>query len=83
MNEIAVSGGAVLCPDGRRREVTYCALCRHSRYFVVGGKQIASPALTCCTVVRAAEKVDVTKASFVGCAEKYGDGFSSVGNIIS
>ncbi|HJJ47502.1 MAG TPA: hypothetical protein O0X39_00720 [Methanocorpusculum sp.] len=83
MNEIPVNSGSVICTDGKKRDVSYCALCRHSRYFVVGGKQVPSPALACCSIVRADKRVDSTRASFVGCAEKCGDGFSNVGNIIS
>jgi hypothetical protein len=83
MNEIAVTKGRLTCTDGQHRDTTYCALCRHSRYFIIDGKRVPSPALACCTIVRAADRIDVTQASAVGCAETSGDGFSNVGNIIS
>ena len=83
MNEREIKNGFVICSDGVRREALYCTLCRHSRYFITEGRRVPSPALACCSVVRASEKVDAAHASLVGCAEDAGDGFSNVGNIIS
>lgn len=82
-NEIPVSGGSLQCTDGRRVTPEKCRFCMHSRYFVIDGVSHRSPALAFCLRERVCEEVEVSWATAVGCAERRGDGYASVGNILS
>lgn len=83
VTERIVSNGKVLCTDGRCISVEQCRFCIHSRYFVVNSVSKKSPALAFCNRERVTEEVDFMRASKIGCAENKGDGYSSIGNIIS
>ena len=83
MNEISVRAGKLMCTDGRTVTPDRCRFCLHSRYFVVDGVQERSPALAFCLRERATKEVEVLRATAVGCADERGDGYSSIGNIIS
>lgn len=82
LTERRISAGIVICSDGTKKEILYCRMCRHARWFIVNGKQVKSPSLAYCMKERA-DNADITKATIVGCAENCGDGFSSIANIIS
>ncbi|MCZ0862317.1 hypothetical protein [Methanocorpusculum vombati] len=82
-NEIPVSGGSLRCTDGQMVTPEKCRFCMHSRYFVIDGVSHRSPALAFCLRERVCEEVEVSRATAVGCAERRGDGYASVGNILS
>ena len=82
-HEIPIKDKQLTCTDGVKRDIMYCRMCRHSRYFIVDGKQERSPALAFCLRERVDKPVSLEKATAVGCVESAGDGFSSVTNIIS
>lgn len=82
-SEIPVENGRLRCTDGRMVTPEKCRFCMHSRYFVIDGVSHRSPALAFCLRERVCEEVAYAKASVVGCAERRGDGYSSVGNILS
>ena len=82
-NEIVVTAGKLPCTDGRTVTPEKCRFCMHSRYFVIAGVRERSPALAFCLRERTTKEIDVTKATAVGCAEERGDGYASIGNIIS
>ena len=83
VNEITVSGGTLICTDGKKVTTDRCRFCMHSRYFVIDGIQEKSPALAFCQIERVTKTPDYKRATAVGCAEKRGDGYASIGNIIS
>ncbi|MDV0441624.1 hypothetical protein [Methanorbis furvi] len=83
VNEISVQQGKLRCTDGTSVTPEKCRFCLHSRYFVIAGVAERSPALAFCLRERTTKEIDVTKASAVGCAEERGDGYASIGNIIS
>lgn len=81
--EILISNGMLRCTDGSMITPEKCRFCMHSRSFVVGGKKERSPALAFCLRERTVKPVDYMKATAVFCAESRGDGYASIGNIIS
>ncbi|MDO5843791.1 MAG: hypothetical protein Q4Q53_01420 [Methanocorpusculum sp.] len=83
VTERLVSNGKVLCTDGRCISVERCRFCVHSRYFVVDNVSQKSPALAFCNRERVTKEAEFMRASKVGCAESRGDGYTSIGNIIS
>lgn len=83
VNEFPVSGGFLICTNGSRVTPETCRFCMHSRYFVINGVQERSPALAFCLKERVTKEVDVKRSTAVGCAEGRGDGYSSIGNILS
>jgi hypothetical protein len=82
-NEIPVTGDHLRCTDGRIVTPEKCRFCIHSRYFVIEGVVERSPALAFCLRERVCKRVDFARATVVGCAEEYGDGYASVGNVLS
>ena len=82
-NEIPVVKGQLLCPDGRSVSPDICRFCLHSRYFIIRGVRMRSPALAFCLRERVVENPDTGAAEAVGCAAKKGCGYSNIGNIIS
>lgn len=83
VTELFVSDKKVLCTDGKFVSLEKCRFCIHSRYFVVDGVSKRSPSLAFCNRERVTEEVDFMRATKVGCAEMRGDGYSSIGCIIS
>ncbi|MDD4133334.1 MAG: hypothetical protein PHT86_05575 [Methanocorpusculum sp.] len=83
VNEFPVSGGFLICTNGSLVTPETCRFCMHSRYFVINGVQERSPALAFCLKERVTKEVDVKRSTAVGCAEGRGDGYSSIGNILS
>ncbi|HJJ42283.1 MAG TPA: hypothetical protein O0W90_03075 [Methanocorpusculum sp.] len=83
MNEIKVKDEMLICTDGRKINIEKCRFCIHSRYFIINGRAEKSPSLAYCNIQRVTKEADFRKADAVGCAEMRGDGFSSIGNIIS
>ncbi|MDR3102504.1 MAG: hypothetical protein LBU24_04710 [Methanocalculaceae archaeon] len=83
VNETLVMDGRLRCTNGRIVTPETCRFCMHSRYFIINGTACRSPALAFCLRERAGKEVEVTRAAAVGCAEERGDGYASIGNIIS
>jgi hypothetical protein len=75
--------GRVQCLPDKKEPVENCSFCIHCREFEVGGKFVKSPSLAYCTKCRITEKVDLSKAEAVKCADRQGGGFHSITNIIS
>ena len=82
-NELPVTDGHLRCTDGRMVTPEKCRFCMHSRYFVIDGVAERSPALAFCLRERVCKEVAFSRATAVGCAETRGDGYASVGNILS
>jgi hypothetical protein len=80
---IPVIQGKVQCLAEKKEPVENCGFCTHSREFKVQGRFITSPALLYCTKCRVTEKVDFNKAESVKCADRQGEGFHSITNLIS
>ncbi|HJJ90682.1 MAG TPA: hypothetical protein O0W88_02350 [Methanocorpusculum sp.] len=83
MDEILVSNGILRCTDGKIVTPERCRFCMHSRYFVINGISHRSSALAFCQRERVCKEIDVSRATIVGCAEKHGDGYANIGNILS
>lgn len=80
---LTVQKGAVPCQPDRDEDLDHCRFCVFSRYFQVKGEWIKSPALAFCAVHRATDKVDFTRVEAVKCADRRGEGFRSILNVIS
>jgi hypothetical protein len=80
---LPVIKGKVQCLQEKREPVENCSFCIHCREFKVGERFIKSPSLAYCTKCRITERVDLTKAVEVKCADRQGGGFHSITNIIS
>jgi len=79
---LPVRGGRVQCLPDKEETIDHCRFCVYSRYFRVGGRYIKSPALAYCTVHRATGEVDLKQVDAVKCADKRGEGYRSMMNII-
>ena len=79
---LPVKEGRVQCLPGREETIEHCRFCVYSRYFRVGGRYIKSPALAYCLRHRATEEVDLKRVEAVKCADKRGEGYRSMMNII-
>ena len=66
----------------KREPVEYCRLCIHSREFKVKGQYVKSPSLAYCVKCRVTENVDLSTVQAVRCADREGEGFHSITNII-
>ncbi|MFA4877763.1 MAG: hypothetical protein WC586_10140 [Methanoregula sp.] len=75
--------GRVQCLPDKKEPLENCSFCVHCREFRVGGRFIKSPSLAYCTKCRITEKVDLSKADAVKCADRQRGGFHSITNIIS
>lgn len=77
-----VKAGRVPCLPGKDETIEHCRFCVHSRYFRVGGEFVKSPALAYCLRHRACGEVDLKKVEAVKCADRSGEGYRSMMNII-
>lgn len=75
--------GTVQCRPDKREPLENCGFCIYCREFRVEGKFVKSPSLAYCTKCRITERVDYAKADAVTCADRQGEGFHSITNIIS
>jgi hypothetical protein len=80
---LPVKKGHVQCLQDKREPVENCGFCIHCREFRVGTRFVRSPSLAYCTKCRITERVDYAKAEAVKCADRQGEGFHSITNIIS
>ncbi|WP_321506843.1 hypothetical protein [uncultured Methanoregula sp.] len=80
---IPVIKGRVQCLPDKKEPLENCSFCVHCREFLVDGKYVKSPSLAYCTKCRITEKVDLSKAEAVKCADRQRGGFHSITNIIS
>ena len=79
---LEVTNGRVPCLPGKQETIEHCRFCVHSRYFRVKGEYIKSPALVYCLRHRATEEVDLKVVEAVQCADRDGEGYRSMMNII-
>jgi hypothetical protein len=80
---LPVTKGQVQCLPEKKEPTGNCGFCIFCREFEVGGKYVKSPSLAYCTKCRVTERVDFAKATAVKCADRQGEGFHSITNIIS
>lgn len=80
---LPVTKGHVQCLESKKEPVENCGFCIHCREFEVSGRFVKSPSLAYCTKCRVTERVDFSKATAVRCADRQGEGFHSITNIIS
>ncbi len=81
--ELPVKRGTVECLPGVRIGLDRCRFCASSRAFRERGTWKRSPALAYCMASRVTEEVDLAKVDAVRCADRTGEGFRSIMNIIS
>jgi len=79
---LEVTKGKVPCLPGKDETIEHCRFCVHSRYFRVRGEYVKSPALAYCLRHRATEEVDLKIVEAVQCADRKGEGYQSMMNII-
>ncbi|MDD5142949.1 hypothetical protein [Methanoregula sp.] len=75
--------GKVQCLPEKKEPLENCGFCIHCREFRVGRTFVKSPSLAYCMKCRVTERVDYAKADAVRCADRRGEGFHSITNIIS
>jgi hypothetical protein len=75
--------GQVQCLPAKKEPLENCGFCIHCREFQVGERWVKSPSLAYCTKCRVTERVDFARAQAVRCADRQGEGFHSITNIIS
>ncbi len=80
---LPVVRGRVQCTLKEAISIDRCRLCVHSARFVVGGRELPSPARAYCSRCRDAPDVDMAKVETVVCDDLQGEGFRSITNIIS
>jgi hypothetical protein len=80
---LPVKSGRIACQPDRDETLDHCRFCVFSRYFLVKGRWIKSPALAFCAVHRATEEVDLKCVESVKCGDRTGEGFRSIMNVIS
>jgi len=75
--------GRVQCLVEKKEPLEHCGLCIHCREFRIKGTFVKSPSLAYCMKCRVTDKVDLTQAEAVKCADRQGEGFHSITNLIS
>ncbi len=80
---LKVEGGAVDCLPSVREPVEKCRFCVFSRYFKIKGTDYPSPALAFCVLHRQdSREIDLKQVDAVTCADRKGEGFRSMLNVI-
>jgi hypothetical protein len=79
---LEVTKGKVPCLPGKEETIEHCRFCVYSRYFRVRGEYVKSPALAYCLRHRATQEVDLKIVEAVKCADRSGEGYRSMMNII-
>jgi hypothetical protein len=79
---LPVRKGSVQCLEEKAETLEHCRFCVHSRYFLVDGKWVKSPALAFCVAHRATENVDLARVESVKCGDRRSEGFRSIMNLI-
>ncbi|NLZ30336.1 MAG: hypothetical protein GX885_06310 [Methanomicrobiales archaeon] len=80
---LLVTRGRVQCTPGRTIPIDRCGLCVHSALFIIGGREVPSPARAYCSRCRVTSGVDVARVETVICDDTRGEGFRSITSIIS
>lgn len=80
---LEVRGGKVRCTPGTDATVAHCRFCVYSRFFRIGGKDYRSPALAFCVRTNAPDEVNLSTVEAVTCADRRGEGYRSMLNVIS
>jgi hypothetical protein len=75
--------GHVQCLPEKKEPLENCGFCIYCREFRVSGRFVKSPSLAYCTKCRVTERVDYKAADAVRCADRQGEGFHSITNLIS
>jgi hypothetical protein len=81
--ELPVERDTVECLPGVRIGIDRCRFCASSRAFREGGSWKRSPALAYCMTSRVTDEVNLARVDAVRCADRTGEGFRSIMNIIS
>jgi hypothetical protein len=79
---LEVRKGRVPCLPGKDESIEHCRFCVYSRAFRVHGEYVTSPALAYCLRHRACEEVDLKVVQAVKCADRQGEGYRSMMNVI-
>lgn len=79
---LPVTKGKVRCLPDKDETLDHCRFCVYSRYFLVNGTWVKSPALAYCMLHRATDEADLKKVDAVKCADRRGEGFRSIMNLI-
>ncbi|HON81159.1 MAG TPA: hypothetical protein PLN56_02730 [Methanoregulaceae archaeon] len=79
---LEVHAGKVRCRPDREETIEHCRFCVFSRSFQVQGRQVTSPALAYCLRHRATGEVNMKEVEAVTCADRAGEGYRSMMNII-
>jgi hypothetical protein len=72
----------VQCLSDKEEPVDHCRFCIHAREFLVQGRFVKSPSLAYCLQCRVTEEVNLKNVDAVKCADRQGEGFHSIANII-
>jgi hypothetical protein len=79
---LPVTQRKVQCLPDKKEPVAHCRFCIHAREFLVQGRYVKSPSLAYCLQCRATDEVNLTLVKAVKCADRQGEGFHSIANII-
>jgi hypothetical protein len=79
---IPVKNGRVQCLPDKEEPIDHCRFCIHAREFFIHGVFVKSPSLAYCLKCRATDEVDLKSVESVRCADRQGEGFHSITNII-
>ncbi len=80
--ELPVQGGLVPCLPGKEETVDHCRFCAHCREFLVGNDWVRSPSLAYCPTGGEVRAVDLRRVGAVRCADRRGEGYRSMMNVI-
>ena len=80
--ELDVQNGKVQCLPDKKEELDKCRFCIHCREFKVKGQYVKSPSLAYCAKCKITGEVDLSQVQAVRCADRQGEGFHSITNII-
>ncbi|RQD79629.1 MAG: hypothetical protein D5R99_07660 [Methanocalculus sp. MSAO_Arc1] len=83
MRLLDVEKGKVPCLPGNPVTLDRCRFCAHSRYFLVNGKRVISPARAYCSRSGDTEEVDLQHVTRVWCDDMDAEGYRSIMSIIS
>jgi hypothetical protein len=75
--------GTVECRPDEVIPLDYCRFCVHSKSFMLGGREVPSPARIYCLARKPSkEEIDFTLVEAVVCDDRRGEGYRSMMNII-
>jgi hypothetical protein len=80
--ELEVTKGTVQCLPEKREPVAHCRLCIHCREFKIKDRYVKSPSLAYCVKCQVTGEVDLSVVQAVRCADRQGEGFHNIADII-